>query len=230
MLVASLWWVARLKAVRKTHLVRLAAAVLLLLIVADVVQENRSGEEDPQHKFSVVKLITEQGISLNVTQVVLKYTYLFSPYFASYMGTELQNAFIANDVSTNRRGRSMANDVSMFLNAPEYGLGHGTAGSYVAEAYLGGGIVLLIFVSVALSLGLHLFYCFSSNAKLLFLFAISLPDILLMPKGQLLDWVSILFRDAVAIGLLWFGWKLYSLLLSIRRTATSSSEPDIVTA
>jgi hypothetical protein len=36
----------------------------------------------------------------------------------------------------------------------------------------------------------------------------SLPDILLMPKGQLPDWASIFLKNCISIALLWCGWKI----------------------
>lgn len=218
MLVATLWWVARVKSSRRSRIVLLAVCILALLVVADVIQETRMDEGDPSHKFSAVDLIVTQGISLNVTEVAFKYRDLFSPYFGSYLFTELQNAFVANDVTHYQRGKSLAIDVSVFLEPSKYRQGHGTAGSYIPEAYIGGGMIAVVLVSLALGLGLHSLYRLSGIPLLLFLIAMTLPDILLMPKGQLLDWVSVLLKNAVSIALLWFGWKIYSLLCSLKAT------------
>jgi TRAP-type C4-dicarboxylate transport system permease small subunit len=45
-----------------------------------------------------------------------------------------------------------------------------------------------------------------------------LPDVLSMPRQQLLDWVSVLLRSAVSVLLLLAGWQLYKLLFSVRQT------------
>jgi hypothetical protein len=79
-------------------------------------------------------------------------------------------------------------------------------------------MIAVVLVSLALGLGLHSLYRLSGIPLLLFLIAMTLPDILLMPKGQLLDWVSVLLKNAVSIALLWFGWKIYSLLCSLKAT------------
>lgn len=230
MLVASLWWVARVKSQRKTRIAFLAVFVVVLLLAADVIQKTRGGDEqDSSYRFTAVDLIISQGISLNTTEVALKYPDLFSPYFGSYLLTELQNAFVASEASASQRGKSLAVDISGFLNPAMYRMGYGTAGAYIPEAYIGGGIIAVVVVSVALGLGLHALYKFSGNVLLLFLFAMSLPDILLMPKGQLLDWVSVLMRNGISVVLLWVGWKICGLLLSIGRTSPAPSSPGMVT-
>jgi oligosaccharide repeat unit polymerase len=230
MLIASLWWAARVKSLRKTRIAFLAIAVLILLIIGNAIQETRQTGESEGEGYSLVHLIATQGISLNVTEVAFKYRHLFAPYTWSYLLTELQNAFVANDVVSYQRGKSLAIDISVFLDPEKYRQGHGTASSYIAEAYVAGGIIVVILVSVVLGLGLHALYRFSVNSMLLFVMALCLPDILLMPKGQLLDWVSVLVRNGIGVALLWIGWKLYALLLSIRRTSSASSEPGIATA
>jgi hypothetical protein len=230
LLVAALWWVARVKSLRKTRIVFLATAVMTLLMVANVIQVRRQDEQGANYKFSLVRLIISQGASLNVTEVGFKYRDLFSPYFGTYLLTGLQDAFVAPDASKYHRGKSLAIDVSVFLSAVNYEYGYGTAGAYIPEAYVGGGMVAVILVSIGLGLGLHAFYRFSGNALLLFVFAMSLPDIISLPKAGLFDWVSVFLRSCVSFALLWLGWKVYSLLLSIRQTPPGDSVPGIVTA
>lgn len=230
LLAATLWWVARVKSLRKTRIVLLATGVMALLMVAYVIQEKRKDEPGANYRFSLVRLVVSQGASLNVTEVGFKYRDLFSPFFGSYLLTGLEAAFVASDASNYHRGKSLAIDVSEFLSAAGYEYGYGTAGSYIPEAYVGGGMIAVILVSIALSLGLHAIYRFSGNALLLFVFAMSLSEIISMPKGGLLDWASIFLRNCVSFALLWFGWKVYSLLLSIRQTPPADSAPGIVTA
>jgi hypothetical protein len=203
---------------------------MALLMVAYVIQVMRQDEQGASYKFSAVRLIVSQGASLNVTEVGFKYRDLFSPYFGSYLLAGLQDAFVASDAANYHRGRSLAIDVSVFLNAARYEYGYGTAGSYLPEAYVGGGMIAVVLVSIALGLGLHAFYRFSGNALLLFVFAMSIPDIVSMPKGGLLDWASIFLRNCVSFAMLWFGWKVYSLLLSIRQTPPADRLPGIVTS
>jgi O-antigen polysaccharide polymerase Wzy len=217
-LVAVLWWIARIKATRKSRMSSVVLFALALLFVGFVIQKVREDEPSGYHEFSAVDVVKDQGISLNVTEVAIKYADRFRPYFGSYLLQELQLAFVASDAAHYHRGGTFAADVSVLLNPEKFEAGYGTAGSYIGEAYIGGGLMLVVLVSITVGMGLNAIYKFSGNALLLFLFAMSLPDILLMPKGQLLDWVSVFLKTSLSIVLLWFGWKSYSLLLSIRQT------------
>ena len=181
------------------------------MLVADVIQEQRQVDIGGTYEPSVLRLISSQGVSLNVTEVVSQYRDRFSPYYISYLWTELQNAFVPTDTTNYRRGKSLAIDVSVLLSPEAYSWGYGTAGSYIPEAYAAGGISAVVLISVVLGLGLHAFYRFSGSPLLLFLFAMSLPDILLMPKGQLLDWASILLKNTISLALLWVGWQTVQL-------------------
>ena len=229
-LVAVLWWVSRIKTLQRTRTVAVAAFALALLFVAFVVQQIREDETPGYHEFSVVDVVKDQGISLNVTEVAVKYADRLSPYFASYLWHELRIAFVSSDASNYARGKNLAADVSVLLNPEKYDAGFGTAGSYMGEAFVGGGLVLVVVVSLLLGFGLNTLYRLSENALLLFVIAMSLPDILLMPKGQLLDWVSVLLKNAISLALLWTGWKIYSLLLSIRRTPPERGGPQTAAA
>jgi oligosaccharide repeat unit polymerase len=215
LLVAALWWVARVKSLRKTRFVLLAVSVMALLLIADVIQEARQQEGGTDYKLSAERVIVTQGISLNVTEVGFKYSALFNPYFGSYLLTGLEDAFVPADASSYHRGKALAIDISVFLSAKNYAYGYGTAGSYLPEAYVGGGMIAVLVVSLALGLGLHGLYRFSGNALLLLLFAMSLPEIIAMPKLGLFDWASTFLRNCISLALLWLGWKVYSLLLAI---------------
>jgi len=59
----------------------------------------------------------------------------------------------------------------------------------------------------------------------LFIVAMVLLDVLLMPRGNLLEWLSALLRNAMSILLLVLGWALYRLLTSIRRAPVVEGLP-----
>ena len=44
-----------------------------------------------------------------------------------------------------------------------------------------------------------------------------MPVVILMPRGQLLDWVSDLLKTAISVAMLWFGWLIYRTLLWLRQ-------------
>ena len=185
----------------------------MLVLVGAVVQSLR---EDPESlsdfAFAPIEFVTLQGNSLDVTQVAVKYRQVFAPYAASYLWNELKNAFIANDTSNYFRGKSLPFDVAVFLNRTAFSLGYGTGGSYVAEAYVIGGVAGVVVISLLIGAGLHILYRLSRSALSLFVVAMILPEILGMPRGQLLDWFSVLLRSAISIALLGLGWAFYRFL------------------
>jgi hypothetical protein len=219
-LVLTLWYVASVKSTKRRRMVAVAALVFVLVLVGAVVGALR---EDPESlstfAFAPIEFVTLQGNSLDVTEVAVKYRQVFAPYAASYLWTELKNAFVANDTTNYFRGRWLPFDVSVFLNRAAFELGSGTGGSYVAEAYVIGGLTGVVLISLLVGAGLHLLYRLSQNAIALFVVAMILPDVLGMPRGQLLDWLSVLMRSAISILILACGWLLYRTAIWPKRAS-----------
>ena len=113
------------------------------------------------------------------------------------------------------RGQRLPNDVTVLLNPIAFSRGRGTAGSYLAEMYLVGGVAGVIILSLLLGWGLHLLYYWSHNAISLFVVASILPVIIIMPRGQLLDWGSELAKTGISVVMLWIGWLLYCTARSL---------------
>ena len=231
LLVLALWYVARIKSVGKTRVLRVVALGLVLLLVGDAVRQLReSSDATLQGIDSPISVLSLQGVSLNVTEVVVKFRSHFAPYAGSYLRRELQDAFIANDTAGYYRGQALGFDVTVLLLPAMFSQGYGTAASYLAEAYVIGGVAGVLIISVLIGFGLHLLHRLSGQPLSLFLVAMILPDVLLMPRGALLDWLSVLMRTAISIALLWFGWKIYSLLLSVRRSSPSAKASAMMEA
>jgi oligosaccharide repeat unit polymerase len=212
--VLTLWYVAGVKSAKRSRMVTAAILAMMLVVAGAVVQTLR---EDPESlsdfAFAPVEFVTLQGNSLDVTEVAVKYKAIFAPHAASYLWNELQDAFVARDVRDYARGRRLSYDVTVFLNPTAFSGGMGTAGSYLAEIYLLGGLGGVVVLSLLIGGGLHLLYRLSRNMVSLFVVAMILPDVLLMPRGQLLDWVSVLLRSAISIAILGAGWVLYRFLI-----------------
>jgi oligosaccharide repeat unit polymerase len=223
-LALTLWYLARLKSSRSPRVLRFALFVLLLLFAGYVVQIIREGyEEDITSTFSPVKVFAVQGASLNVTEMAVKYRPLFSPYTGSYMWQELQNAFVFQEHSKYFRGRTLGFDVSVLLNPRLFSSGTGTGSSYVAEAYVIGGLAGVAILSTLIGFGLRLCADWSCSALSLVAVAMVLPDVLMMPRNGLLDWISVLARSAISVLLLAAGWKLFELITSVRHAPTGDA-------
>jgi len=85
----------------------------------------------------------------------------------------------------------------------------GTSSSYIAECYVIGGMIGVLVVSLLVGFGLHVLYRASGTSAGLFIVVMMLPDVIAMPRGQLLDWPSVLLRSFLYIGVLWMGWQVY---------------------
>ena len=85
----------------------------------------------------------------------------------------------------------------------------------------------MVVLSLLLGVGLRLLHALSRTSIGLFLVALTLPDVILMPRGQLLDWLSVLLKNAVSLLLLWLGWKLYRLLTYIRQQPVAAASPGV---
>ena len=226
-LILALWYVARVKSAKKARILLATVLVLGLMLVADVIQTVRGDSEHAieNYAFLPVEFLAVQGVSLNVTEVAVKYREVFAPHATSYLFHALQAAFIASDTSNYFRGKGLATDVSVFLSPEAFSLGHGTGGSYVGEAYVIGGVGGVVAISLLIGYGLHLLHHFSRNPLLLVVVAMVLLDVLVMPRGNLLGWLSVLLRNAISILLLVLSWALYRFLTLIRQTPVGDGLP-----
>jgi hypothetical protein len=98
------------------------------------------------------------------------------------------------------------------LNAQAFEKGLATAGSYLAEQYMIGGVTAVVILSLLIGLLLNVLYRMSQYVFSLFFVVMLLPDILSMPRGDLLDWLSVLLRTCLFVAVLFIGWKLYQVL------------------
>jgi oligosaccharide repeat unit polymerase len=216
-LVATLWYVARLKTGKRSRVVVLAGLLFLAILVADFSPAYRSDPGDTaNYTFAPLEFVTLQGNSLDVTAVAVKYRSVFAPYSGAYLLNELRDAFVANDVSNYFRGKELAFDVPVLLNRDAFTGGNGTGGSYIGEAFVIGGLGGVIVVSFLIGGGLHLLHCFSKNPYYLFLVAMILPDIIFMARGNLLNWISVLLRSLISVAMLVLGWWMYRLVFQTK--------------
>jgi hypothetical protein len=215
-LVVSLWYIARIKTTRRTRIVLTLLFAVSLLLLADAIRRNREEITERESPLTAAELLNLQGISLDVLSTVVAYRPYFAPYAWNYLLSDLRVAFVAVDTANYQRGTNLSYDVPVLLNPALFNLGGGTAGSYVAESYALGELAGVILFSLLVGFGLHILRALSRTSLGLALVAMMLPDIVRMPRGGLLDWVSILARNGLSVLLLLVGWKLYALLTSVR--------------
>ncbi len=217
-LVLVLWYVAKIKSTNKVRLSALAALVLVLVVIGGVVQTIREDSDAgiSDYTFAPLEFVRLEGDSLDVTSAAVKYKKILAPYALSYVWYDLQDAFVLRAVDDYVKGQRLPNDVTVLLNPVAFSRGLGVAGSYIAEMYLLGGVAGVAVLSLLLGGGLHLLHRLSRNMLSLFVVASILPVIVLMPRGQLLDWGSDLVKTGILVTVLWIGWLLYRTLMWLR--------------
>ncbi len=223
-LILVLWYVAAMKSRRKSRAVAVAALALALIVAGGAIQTLREDTDTTlaDYTFAPVEFLNLQGNSLEVTSAAVKYRQQLAPYAFSYLWNELQDAFVPRDVQDYAPGRRLSYDVTVLLNPVAFSRGRGTAGSYLAELYLLGGIPGVILLSLLIGSGLHLLYRLSRHPRSLFVGAMILPVIVIMPRGQLLDWASDLLKTGLSLIILWLGWQFYCLFLWLKRSPSIS--------
>ena len=215
-LILTLWYVSRIKSTKDAHIWRLLVLATVLIVVGNLIGLARFGEDvEGRSAIDPVAFAATQGVSLAVTEVAVMHRNLFGPYVFSYLLHELQIEFVSSDVSSYFRGRQFGFDISVFLNPYLFAQGYATSGAYVAEAYVIGGILGVVVISLLIGGGLHFIYLSSHNARTLVLVALVFSQVLLMPRGFLMGWGSTLIRAVVLLVPLVLGWGLYRFVTPV---------------
>jgi hypothetical protein len=216
-LLLTLWYVAGIKSGKKSRMIRVVLFGIVMLLGADIFQALRADSDAlSSYTFAPIDFVKMQGNSFELVEIVVDSKKIFSPFAGSYLWNELQDAFVARDAADYARGRRLSYDATVFLSPVAFSQGQGTAGSYIAEAYLLGGLVGVIIISLLVGGGLQLLHRFSANAALLFIVAMVLPDVIAMPRSVLLDWVSVLLRSALYVSVLAIGWYFYRVVIWLK--------------
>lgn len=214
-LLLSLCYVAKVKSGKIARPLKMGLAGVGLVMIATLIGSLRNKGSESLHFAGTAQFMADQGASFNVTEVAIAYRGRFAPYVTSYLASELRSAFVAPDQAHYTLGKHFNDDMAMFLNPTDFLLGHGTGSTYLAEAYLLGGLWGIMLVSGLLGALLHGMHAHSRNPLQLFLIAMILPDVLWMARGGLLDWVSASARVGISMLLLWLGWHLYRAIARI---------------
>ena len=120
-----LWYLARIKSSKRARLLVPVLLAASLICVAIVVGANRMGTDYEQaYTVGPLELIAQQGISLNVTEVAIKYKDLFQPYIASYLFHDLRARFLYRWMyHTMFAVGQLGFDTAVFLNPSLFRLG-----------------------------------------------------------------------------------------------------------
>lgn len=214
-LILSLWYLAGVKSSRRSRLYSVGLFGVAFVLIGSFIGSFRIGNAEFGVVDNASQFIAGQGVSINVTEIAVAYRARFTSNILCNLAGELQSAFVASDQTNYVAGQHFADDVSMFLNPTNYRLGVGSGSAYLAEAYVLGGLTGVALLSGLLGTLLHGMHVCAQDAFGLFLVAMILPEVLLMPRGGLLDWVSASMRVGISVVLLLAGWYLYRGLARI---------------
>jgi hypothetical protein len=188
----TLWFVRNLKTGKGFRLITMGAVGVLGSIAAVAISGFR--EMRSAAVLGPAQFLTVQGISLGVTEIAVEYRNLFRPHALTYMANEILGAFYPG--SHFGQGQLFDNDLSVFLNADAYRLGFGTGSSYLAEAYLVGGIFAVVCASVLVGLGLRQLHTMGKSFLGAVIVAILLPSVIYLPRAELLGPLSSALKKA----------------------------------
>jgi hypothetical protein len=195
LLLITLWYVSNLKRGARFRLLPLAASVTALSLLAVLVagfRENKAGA-----MLTPVAFISSQGVSLGVTEAAVEYRGVFRQHAISYLLYSIETAYKSS--ANFQEGQLFENDLSMFLNREAFGLGFATGSSYLAEAYLAGGTLFAVIISIGIGLALRFVHTASKSAIGAVALMLMLPSIIYLPRSGLLDPVAFGLRSLIAM-------------------------------
>jgi hypothetical protein len=189
----TLWFIQNLKTGRGFRLISLGIVGLVASFAAVAISGFR--EMRTAALLGPAQFMTVQGISLGVTEVAVEYRPLFRPHALAYMKNEFLTAFYPG--SHFGQGQLFDNDLSVFLNADAFRLGFGTGSSYLAEAYLVGGIFAVVCASVLIGLALRQLHAMGKHFVGAVAVAVLLPSVIYLPRAELLGPISSALKSAL---------------------------------
>ncbi|HEY3705342.1 MAG TPA: O-antigen polysaccharide polymerase Wzy [Terracidiphilus sp.] len=200
----TLWFLRNLKTGRKFRLGTLVAVALAGSFLAVAISGFR--EMRSTALIGPAGFVVGQGISMGVTQIAVEDRQLFAPHVRSYMESELLQAFYS--APHFGQGELFDNDISVYLNAAAYRQGFGAGSSYLAEAWIAGGIAGVIVASVLIGLLLRWLHTLGRHWIGAVAVAILLPSVIYLPRAQMLSPLATALKNGIAfvpmIPCLWF--------------------------
>ncbi len=209
-LIVVLWYISRMKSAKRPRMVRLVLIAVILAAVGNFIgnfrQDNSGGGNE---SLALSLFLGSQGNTMNVSELAIEDRGLFKPYALSYFLNEIKEAFVAHDQSNYQRGLSLADDITVLLNPAAFSEGLGTGSSFLGEAYIAGGILGVVVVSLLLGLSLDGLHRSCRYPFGLLVTAMILPLILWMARSGIFEWVAVLARDTAFVTVMFAGWMVY---------------------
>jgi len=189
--IAVLWFIHNLKTGKRFNLIRLLSAAVpisLLAVMLVGLRENRT-----VNLVGPLDFLSGQGVSMNVTELAVEKRGVFEKNVARYVLGDVKSMFAPDN-------DNFATDLSLYLNAAAFSRGFGTGSSYLAEAYLIGGVSGVVVASLLIGMMLSWIHNHSGSWMGAVLTMASLGSIIYMPRGGLMDPLSGTLKSLLAMG------------------------------
>jgi hypothetical protein len=196
--IMTLWYIHNLKTGHKFRFAKLFVFAALGCLISVIISIFRGDAVTPT--FNPLEFIGHMGVSINVTEAAIEFYDLFSQYRFNYILGGFTNGITPLPVGAEHV--LWTNDLSYFLNSAAARLGFGSASSYLAELYLLGRSVGIILGSLAIGGSLNIIHHCSSRLSGTLLLAFILPDLIYLPRLELLAPLSALIKSFVGVGIL----------------------------
>jgi oligosaccharide repeat unit polymerase len=175
--------------------VPLAILVIALGAVAQLVAGFREMRESTA--VSPAVFLWAQGVSFQVTAVAVAFRHLFSPHGLAYILNQIPLVFVPQDRFG--EGQLFGIDLSNFLNAEAMRLGFGTGSTYLAEAYVVGGIPGVAVVSAVIGVLLSRLHLSLRGASCVFAM-VAMTNLIYMPRSGMVEPFAATFKSWMSLG------------------------------
>lgn len=176
--ILVLWYIYNLKTGKQFKILRVLMLALLLSLIGVLIAGFR--EEKSLEIISPTGFIATQGVSINVTEAAIEYRNLFKPRVGSYIIGGLEQGLKPNK-------NDFSYDISNFLNADAVREGYSTGSSYLAEAYLLGGISGIIFISFLIGSVMTALHNNSGSWRGATVLLATLTSLIYLPRSEILS-------------------------------------------
>jgi len=193
--LVMIWYVHKFKTGKSFKFAPLIIIGCLGAILSALVGQMRSNEE-LQATTNVLSFITGQGLSLQVTELAIAERARFAPHAVSYLlhGSGLFPGEI-------RPGQMFNLDLPEYLSNVRVQQGLGTGSTFIAEAYLLGGVLGVVIVSLCIGFALRLLYVVSDRKYGLAPTIMFLAALVFVPRAEILSPLRIGLQIGVGMAL-----------------------------
>lgn len=174
--------------------VPLAILVTALGAVAQLVAGFREMRESAAASPAV--FLWAQGVSFQVTAVAVGFRHLFSPHGLDYILNQIPLVFVPQDRFG--EGQLFGIDLSNFLNAEAMRLGFGTGSTYLAEAYVVGGIPGVGIASALIGMLLSRLHLALRGGSCAFAM-VAMTNLIYMPRSGMIEPFAATFKSWMSL-------------------------------